>query len=147
MEEYKGKPIEYYQELDKRTSEYKDYKAWKKSHDKQSKGLGDSIAKATKATGIDKAVKFLAGEDCGCDERKEALNKVFSYDQPKCLEEDEYNYLTAFFKNTPEMVSVDIQKKMLAIHNRIFKTQEQPTSCSACIRRIFNKLKKVLDKY
>jgi hypothetical protein len=33
----------------------------------KSKGLGDTIAKITEATGIDKAVKFIAGEDCGCD--------------------------------------------------------------------------------
>ena len=38
---------------------------------KKSKGLGDTIAKITEATGIDKLVKFVAGEDCGCDERKE----------------------------------------------------------------------------
>ena len=42
----------------------------------KSKGLGDSIEKVTKATGIDKAVKFIAGEDCGCDKRKEFLKKL-----------------------------------------------------------------------
>lgn len=147
MEEYKGKPIKYFEELDKRTSEYKKYKEWKESHDQESKGLGDSIEKLTKATGIDKAVKFIAGEDCGCDERKEILNKLFTYDNPKCLEEDEYNYLTSFFKNPPELVSVDIQKKMLAIHNRIFKNQEKPSSCSACLRRVFKKMQKVLESY
>ena len=30
---------------------------------KKSKGLGDTIAKITEATGIDKLVKFVAGED------------------------------------------------------------------------------------
>ena len=49
--------------IDKRTKEYK-----------QSKGLGDSIEKITVNTGIKKAVKFMLGEDCGCDERKEKLN-------------------------------------------------------------------------
>ena len=48
----------------------------KKPTKKKSKGLGDTIAKVTKATGIDKAVKFIAGADCGCDERKEKLNKL-----------------------------------------------------------------------
>ena len=43
----------------------------------ESKGLGDTIEKITKATGIDKLVKFIAGEDCGCDERQEILNKKF----------------------------------------------------------------------
>ena len=50
----------------------------------ESKGLGDTVAKITKATGINKLVKFVAGEDCGCDERKEKLNKLFQYAKPKC---------------------------------------------------------------
>jgi hypothetical protein len=41
---------------DKRTKAYKD---WKENQAKESKGLGDTIAKITKATGIDKAVKFI----------------------------------------------------------------------------------------
>ena len=44
-----------------------------------SKGLGDTIEKVTEATGIKKVVKWLAGEDCGCDARKEKLNKLFKY--------------------------------------------------------------------
>ena len=46
--------------------------------EKRSEGVGDTIAKFTAATGIDKvaeAVANLAGyKDCGCGERKEALN-------------------------------------------------------------------------
>ena len=45
----------------------------------KSKGLGDSIEKITKATGIDRVVKNVVGEDCGCKKRKEALNKLFPY--------------------------------------------------------------------
>ena len=70
----------------------------KKTTKKKSKGLGDTIAKVTKATGIDKAVKFIAGEDCGCTERRKALNKLFPYNKPECLKEDEYSYLKEFYK-------------------------------------------------
>ena len=49
----------------------------------KSKGLGDTIAKITKATGIDKVAEGVAkargAEDCGCNKRKEALNKAFPY--------------------------------------------------------------------
>ena len=45
----------------------------------RSKGLGYSIEKITKITGIEKIVKKVAGEDCGCKERKETLNKLFPY--------------------------------------------------------------------
>jgi len=46
----------------------------------KSKGLGDTIEKITKATGIKAVVDKLPG-GCGCTKRKEALNKVFPYKQ------------------------------------------------------------------
>tara|TARA_R110002020_G_scaffold99400_1_gene235907 strand:+ start:6286 stop:6444 length:159 start_codon:yes stop_codon:yes gene_type:complete len=46
----------------------------------KSKGLGDSIEKFTKATGIKRIVDKITGKkDCGCNKRKEALNKKFPY--------------------------------------------------------------------
>ena len=44
----------------------------------KSKGLGDSIEKFTKATGIKKVVETL-NSDCGCGKRKDKLNKMFPY--------------------------------------------------------------------
>ena len=46
--------------------------------DKQ-KGLGDTVAAITKATGIELLVKSLFGENCGCDARQEKLNEMFPY--------------------------------------------------------------------
>ena len=46
---------------------------------KKSKGLGDSIEKITKATGIKDLVEKITKGDCGCDKRKEKLNKKFPY--------------------------------------------------------------------
>lgn len=50
----------------------------------RSRGLGDTIHKFTVATGIEKAVKTLVkavtgDEDCGCPERRDALNRIFPY--------------------------------------------------------------------
>lgn len=48
----------------------------------KSKGLGDDIEKFTKATGIKSVVdKVSEGLNipCGCEGRKEALNKIFPY--------------------------------------------------------------------
>ena len=42
------------------------------------KGLGDIIEKITTVTRIKKVVKALPF-DCGCDKRKETLNKMFPY--------------------------------------------------------------------
>jgi len=49
---------------------------------KKSKGLGDTIEKITKATGIKKIVDKVnkaTGKDCGCNKRKETLNRFFPY--------------------------------------------------------------------
>jgi hypothetical protein len=129
---------------DKRTKEYKE---WKAKQEKKSKGLGDTIAKVTKATGIDKAVKFVAGEDCGCEERQEKLNQLFSYDVPECLEENEYNFLKRFLNNTPTTVSVDTQKQLLSIHNRIFASKLELKSCSSCVNILIKRLRKVFNNY
>ena len=48
----------------------------------KSKGLGDSIEKFTKATGIKKVVDTVSKtikKDCGCAKRKETLNRLFPY--------------------------------------------------------------------
>ena len=46
----------------------------------KSKGLGDSIEKLTEATGIKKVVNKITGDkDCGCNKRKEILNKIVPY--------------------------------------------------------------------
>lgn len=48
-----------------------------------SKGLGDTIAKVTKATGLDRVANKMAKaagmSDCGCGERKDSLNRAFPY--------------------------------------------------------------------
>ena len=48
----------------------------------KSKGLGDSVEKVLKATGIDKVAKKVLGDDCGCEERKKKLNQMFPYSRP-----------------------------------------------------------------
>jgi len=49
---------------------------------KTDKGLGDTIERITKATGIKKVVDTLSevtGKDCNCGKRKERLNKLIPY--------------------------------------------------------------------
>ena len=46
---------------------------------KKQKGLGDTIEMITETTGIKKIVTKVVGNDCGCKDRKEKLNKLFPY--------------------------------------------------------------------
>ena len=51
----------------------------------KSKGLGDSIEKFTKVTGIknivDQVNKLRGKKDCGCGKRKDTLNRLFPYNK------------------------------------------------------------------
>jgi hypothetical protein len=46
---------------------------------KSSQGFGDTIEKFTKATGIKKIVDTVSGGGCGCNERRDTLNRMFPY--------------------------------------------------------------------
>lgn len=110
------------------------------------KGLGDTVEKITEATGIKKAVKWIFGEDCGCEERKEWLNKKFPYS--KELTEAEFDYLDAYFKSKKEVVTKDVQKELIEIYNRVFNQRAQPSSCTPCFKnRIHNELLNLFNLY
>jgi hypothetical protein len=138
---------EYYENLDKRTKEYKSYAEWKENQEAASTGLGDSIEKITEATGIKAAVKFIAGEDCGCDQRKDKLNKLFNYNKPNCLTEEEYNFLADFYSQPRNVISGLDKQQLLTIYNRVFNANKRMTSCSACMRNIYSKLKEYFEAY
>lgn len=114
---------------------------------KKAEGLGDTIESITKATGIKKLVKFVAGEDCKCDERKQRLNELFSYKKkPKCLNEDEYLWLKGSLLEATKKVSAS--KRMQEIHARVFTNKPvEYTSCNSCLIDIYNDLKKLVDNY
>jgi len=134
----------YYQNLDKRTKEYKQWKAKRKA---EAEGLGDTAEKVFKATGVADVVKFVAGEDCGCTERKERLNKLFSYRKPLCFKEDEYTYLSEFFESPKGTINYKTQLEIIKIYNRVFNQNRKPTSCGSCIRTVVNELKTYFEKY
>jgi hypothetical protein len=134
MSEFKG---------DKRTKEYRE---WKKNHAKASEGLGDTVQKITKATGIEKAVKFIAGEDCGCEERKEKLNEMFRYRKPECLTESEFNIIKAAVDTKKNKFTPDEQETFKNIYERIFKTKVECTPCSFA-KVVWKDLNAVYNQY
>lgn len=113
---------------DKRTRAYKE---WVKNHSEASEGLGDTIAKVTEASGIKKAVEWLAdGKDCGCDERQSKLNKLFRYSKPKCLNEDEFELLRMAVETRKNKFTPDEQETYKAIYERVFGKKVSCTPCS-----------------
>lgn len=161
---------EYYESLDKRTKEYKE---WVLSQDLQPHtpltqkeleakheanptietvtGAGDIVEKITKATGIKKLVEMFTpeGKDCGCDDRKETLNKLpilKSKRTVNCLTVEEYNYLSEILKdNRP--IDGKHTDRLLEIYGRVFNL-EVITSCNGCsMSSKLDELKAVLGTY
>jgi len=114
---------------------------------KKAQGLGDTIEQITEATGIKKLVKFVAGEDCGCDARKEKLNAMFPYRNINCLTEDEYNWLTTSKVLEQQTFKPSEQHEVIKIYNRVFNVRQEPTSCASCFREIIVKMQKVHAEY
>jgi len=123
-------------------------KAKKSTKNIKAKGLGDTVEQVLEATGIAKIAKWALGEDCGCDERKQKLNKLFPYHKSECLSEDEFVYLDEYYTENNNVVKPEVQSKMVKIYNRIFRQKVQLTSCSSCYKNtIHDKLKKVYIEY
>ena len=147
----------YYNKLDKRSKEYKD---WKKMQDIledevmeiedarvesivltstpdkglerfKSEGLGDTVEKILKKTGVKKMVDlFMDGKDCGCEKRKNFLNEHFRY-KAECLVKSESDYLIEYNKrHDPKRFEDTDIKRIIDIHARVFG--KRPQVCRNC---------------
>lgn len=120
----------------------------KKKVQTKSKGLGDTIEKVTKATGVKRVVDKIAEVldfDCGCDERKEILNRLFPY-KVECLTEQEYNYLKEFNFDINTLNS-NHKNNLLAVYNRVFNKKRKMTNCVSCWKEIIGDLQKIYNEY
>ena len=111
-------------------------------------GLGDLVDKVTEATGIKKVVKAVFGDDCGCDERREKLNKLLSFKTAECLTADEYVVLNTFYAKNPNEIKPSEWRTIVPIGRRIFNQRiNDDMGCGGCVREVITKLKKVYETY
>ena len=112
------------------------------------KGLGDTIEQITTATGIKAVVDKISevtGIDCGCEERKELLNKIWTYRQPNCLSNESIEWLSTFLPNRPEQLTIKQQEKLKVIYKETFNTDFRGTSCGSCWRDMIREIQKVYE--
>jgi hypothetical protein len=118
---------------------------------RKAKGLGDTIEQITEVTGIKKVVEVFSkatGLDCGCDERKETLNKLFPYNRNiNCLTEKDYNLLTEFVKPDKNQLTPDEQKIVSDIYFNVFNYRLQLSSCASCWKGKIDELRQVYNEY
>ena len=109
---------------------------------KKSKGLGDSIEKVLKATGIDKVAKKILGDDCNCQERKNILNKLFPYSRP--FTDDEMDiYESVLPRLNKGTITGSDQAIMVKLYNKVFNTNKKTSGCSSCVKATLDKLETV----
>lgn len=116
-----------------------------------SKGLGDTVEKITKATGIKKVTKAIFGDDCGCNERKEKLNELFTYKRQaqRCLEENQYKQYKMYRDTRTLNVWNEAEIHfIIKLYAHVFAIQYNPNdlcrSCSGSGKILF-RLSKELD--
>jgi hypothetical protein len=118
---------------------------------KESVGLGDTIEKITTATGIKSVVETfskITGVDCKCDERKEKLNQLFSYNRNiNCLTEKDYNSLTELIDPKKNTLTIEEQNTIAEIYYNVFNYRLQLSSCGSCWAGKIQELRKVYNEY
>ena len=108
---------------------------------KRSKGLGDSVEKVLKATGIDKVAKKVLGDDCGCEERKKKLNKLFPYSRP--FTDDEMEIYESVLPRLKGTISGQDQVILVKLYNKVFNANKKTSSCGSCVQQTIAQLAKV----
>jgi len=118
---------------------------------RNAKGLGDTIEAITQTTGIKAVVEVFSkatGLDCGCDKRKETLNKLFPYNSNiNCLTESDYNLLTTFLDPLKNTLTPSEQLIVSDIYFNVFNYRLQLSSCGSCWKGKIDELRKVYDEY
>ena len=118
---------------------------------KESAGLGDTVAKFTKATGIKKIVEVfnsVTGSDCNCDERQEKLNKLFPYNgKVNCLNKEDYDYLTFILSPTKNSLTPLEQTVVSEIYFNVFGVRIQVSNCNSCWIGKISELRRVYEQY
>ena len=107
--------------------------------------MGDTIQKITEATKLDALAKAIAGEDCGCEERRKKLNALFPYAQP--MDEESKRKWVDIIKpawNRKVLKRPD-QLALTEVWFQVFGRKKKFTSCASCLTSALKKLQKAYD--
>lgn len=110
----------------------------------KSKGLGDTVEKITEATGIKKVVEALT-DDCGCQERKEQLNKLFPY--ATTMTPEQKAQYEAVIKPAADkgVLSADAQRLANDMYRDVLGFKARFTRCGSCLKDRLVKLQKAYE--
>jgi len=113
----------------------------RKTTSKKAVGLGDVVEKVTEATGIKSLVKGLT-DDCGCDARKDKLNRMFRFYEP-LTEEQKKVWEGVRHRFEDNVVTATEQNIINGLYNEVFKARAKFSRCSPCVVRRMRALEDV----
>lgn len=119
----------------------------KTSQEIESTGLGDTVEKVFRKTGIDKIAKAVLGDDCGCNKRQELLNDLFPYKKFNAPTDEELDTIDWLFTKSRNTISGSMVKEIYSVYNRIFNDKAKPTNCSSCFKPVKQKLLKIHNEF
>ena len=125
----------------------KNVKRFQDREKKKPKGMGDVVETVLEKTGVAKVAKWIMGDDCGCNERRDKLNKMFPFRNAKCLTEDEYDFLHLWFAKARHKITHDEHQRILDIYNRVFSEKHKISQCSSCIKTKVQELNRLYLEY
>ena len=142
---------------DKRTTKYKQWKELQSEVITETVGLGDVVESITKAIGIKKVVDVVSkklDKDCGCDKRKEFLNKLRLFKNKKvlrCLTDNQRGQYINFidtrkkgkWERNEMQLMFDLYAHAFAIQYQIKSFGGNCQGCAKILQEIQDKLDKV----
>ena len=108
------------------------------------KGLGDTIEKITEVTGIKKLIKG----DCGCEERKKKLNKLFPYSKPQCMTKEQvlmWKEAAAEIKKD-NVITPKNQDTIIYLLREVLNISVSKENCRTCGGEIWKKYIDMINK-
>ena len=99
------------------------------------------IEKITIATGVKSVIKGLT-DDCGCDDRKEKLNRMFPF-HSSMTEEQKKVWEGLRVKYEENRLTAEEQTMVNALYNTVFRANARPTRCASCMVRRMTALEDV----
>ena len=98
----------------------------------------------TEATGIKAVVKAVAGDDCGCKERKEKLNRLFPYHSSLRMTEEQ----KAVWNNVidPDYKRGRLQRTSKVALEKMYKDMGAPVKiggCPSCARKALKRMEAI----
>ena len=98
-------------------------------------GLGDVLEDIAKVTGIKALVKAVAGEYCGCEERREILNNLLprGRKQIRIMTEEEHIKYGKFIATRKQgRLEADEVKYLMSLYVDIYNRKWRKVRCTSC---------------